>query len=499
MVDLKFISNALVAISDDQVFNNWVSENLKELDDFFYKKSGTEFNEIGFEFFYFDIFLKSVVYKNYHLTKNGTEGFFYFLTLISVASEKLAVIGLNSSLITIIGDLPFSANKHRLIAFNEFTLLDDIKTEYFDRFHRILDNLDKSRTEFEDGDVRQILDVVIAFFTTAKKSFERSNLNGHLDLLKAKFREPLILSRYPFLENPIILDLLDGCSPFGLLLNDFTRECLLPSPTITRLFNDINSEYFRHSRIDHFNDDLWGFSKKYILDNILVRGRGDYTIGTGEITADDKVLLYCFYNLKKHFFTSYAVFETVVNSLQQFFKSSDYVPTFVDLGCGPMTSGLAISDLMYSMKEMPIDIHYIGIDISQAMINKSKKFQSLPLFSENCTFNYYLHWEKIEFPKIYSRGKNNPIIFNASYLFASSSVDAEDLAKTVLIFAKNFTNVYFVFQNPNRIDRNINYNKFKSYLNFDIVIKREEIIQYKAASNVSQEEVYYEILKILPL
>eukprot|EP01136_Pigoraptor_vietnamica_P006543 Opistho-1_new@39598 len=378
-------------------------------------------------------------------------------------------------------------------------MVDDFRTSYFEKLPLILSLLDKSRTEFEEGNIRQILDVVINFYVKAKDTFTKNNLPNKIERLKELLTDQTLIEKFPFLQNPVVVDLINDKDTFSLLLINYTRDCLEPSTIIRELFTQINTDYFNHPNINHGDDDLWGHSKKYILDNILVRGRGDYTKNSGVITTDDKVILYCFYNMKKHFFTSYGVYQRVINSLRVFFDSHQFTPTFIDLGCGPMTSGLAMVDLLYSEKNEPIDLHYIGIDISTAMTNKCKYFEKTEFFSENCTFNYYNHWNDIKFHQIYSRGINSPIIFNASYLFASESVNPQNLATTVNLFAKNFKNVFFVFQNPNRLDRNVKYVEFKSYLNYVPLVEDQEVIQYKAASNISQEEVYYEILKILPL
>lgn len=498
-MDLSVISKALVEHTNRMEFDEWILLNESELANFFYKSNGQLFSDLGFHDFYFGEFLPSVVYQDYHSQRNLSKPFSVFLELISSATEKLALYGNAAPAQSIVSDLPNSAVKFRLEAINLFASVDDIRTSYILNFPDILEWLDKSRVDFEEGNLRTILDVVIGFYKKAKISLESKNLPNVMMQLKALFKKQALIDVYPFLENPVIIDLLNDKDTFSLLLNDFSRDCLEPSKIVKSLFNEINTDYFNHPKINHDKDNLWGHSKKYILDYILVRGRGDYTTNSGIISTDDKVLLYCFYNLKKHYFTSYGVFQRVILSLSGFFDNDEYIPTFIDLGCGPMTSGLAIGDLINTQKNCPIDLHYIGIDISEAMINKSRSFEKLQFFSSNCTFHYYDNWSNIEYVKIYSRGVNHPIIFNASYLFASDSVEPDNLAKTVNIFSSNFSNVFFVFQNPNRIDRNIKYVEFKRYIRFELILRDEEIIYYKPASSISQEEVYYEILKVLPL
>lgn len=499
MISLDSISHNLLLISNIDEFDEWFIMNENELINFFYINGSDEFENLSFDDFYFRHFLTSIIYNDYHHSKISSICFDHFFNLLSLACEKLALAGSCHVLLTLINDIPESSNKYRLLAIKEFSELDDVRTGYFDCLSKVLEYLDRSRTDFEDGGTRLIIDVIISFFNKAKKTFIKYSLNNHIDKLKVLLAEEALTVKYPFLTNLIIIDLINDKNTFSLTVNDYNRDCLEPSISIKKLFNKINNEYFGHPKINHDGNNLWGYDKKYILDDILVRGRGDYTSDSGQITAHDKVLLYCFYNLKKHYFTTYGVFETVIDSLKEFFNSDIYKPTFIDLGCGPMTSGLALGDLINTQHSNPITFCYIGIDISQPMIDRARIFEKLEIFSQDCEFNYHKHWRNIDYVKIYKRGISNPIIFNASYLFASDSVIAEDLAKSINIFSKQFRNVYFVFQNPNRVDRNLKYVEFKTMIKYEIIRENQEIIKYKASSYVSQEEVYYEILKILSL
>ena len=497
-MDLLVISEALITYSQREEFDNWILQNETDLSNFFYKNNGKLFDEIGFYDFFHRDFLESVVYKDYHLLRNSSEAFTFFLRLISSASEKLALYGNDAPAKRIINDLPDSAIKFRLEAIILFTLVENIKTSYVSSFPDILELLDKSRVNFDDDNIRPILDVLIGFYTKAKSSLEKKNLGYIVETLKSLFKDQDLILMYPFLDNQVIEDLLDGKELFTMSLNDIERECFTPSMMITNLFKEINIKYFSHPKIDHSRNNLWGFNKKYILDNILGRGRGDYTVNTGEITTEDKVTLYCFYNLKKHFFTSYGVFEYVVKSFEDFFNNKDYIPTFIDLGCGPMTSGLALGDLIYNKTGKAILFTYIGIDISQSMLDRAMEFQKTPIFSIDSEFYYYTNWGKLEFKILYNKGIHHPIIINASYLFASNSLDIKSLANTIGVISGQFKNVYFIFQNSTLNERNLKYVEFKSYLSFTPLISETEVLRYKASpsSLETEENVYYEILKL---
>jgi len=497
MITLPDIDLALKTHTNREDFDLWIIANERELSNFFYIQSGNDLNALRFDDFYYHNISTSPVYQDYHNTLIPTEPFLLFLNLIANAAEKLAEIGISSFAESVVIDLPDSPSKYRLMALNEFALVDDIRTSYFTKFPSVLDKLDKSRLLFEEGNIRQIVDVLGYYYKKAKTALESRGLTDKVFDIKALYKSEPLIKQYPFLTHQILTDLINDVNPFDLYPAEILRERLEPSSSIKNLFSKFNSDYFNHPNINSEKDDLWGLSRKEILDDVLIRGRGDFTKSYGKISAEDKVMLYCYFNLKKHFFTSYAVFQTVVSSLENFFATNEYKPVFIDLGCGPMTSGLALADLIHTNTGKGINFSYIGVDISNPMMEKADSFKSLNIFSTESTFTFVNNWNEIDPPLLNQlAGKNNPIIFNASYLFASSSVDAIDLGKYATEISKNFANVFFVFQNPNRIDRNTKYEEFKRSIKYESLINKNENIRYKPASVESNEDVAYEILKL---
>lgn len=497
-MDLAVITDALKNHPDPSDFDIWISENERELSNYFYGLSGESLNALSFDQFYYRVIAASKVYNLYIDAAYTSAEFDFFIGLVSIAAEKLAAIGIDSLAQTIIADMPDSASKHRLIALNEFSLVDDVRVDYIHKLPVVLQHLKHSLTLFEDDGIRKVVDVLSYYFSKAKKKLEEKGLNGVFEHVKQRFSDEELRQEYEFLNHQILIDLLEDKDPFALYPVLIERERLEPSDEIRALFKIINSQYFTHPRVFHDQNSLWGYSKIHVLHVVLDRGKCDFSIEYGDITAEDKVLLYCFYNMKKHFFTSYAVFQTVVESLTHFFEINEYKPVFIDLGCGPMTSGIAIADLINTKTGQPIDFSYIGVDIAPAMLAKCKEFKELPIFSKNCNFNFVLNWNDIDQSLLSElAGKNNPIIFNASYLFASKSIDAKELADYVNAVAEIYSNVYFLFQNPDRTDRNEKYDIFKTYVKHEMLISNVEDIRYKAATSTEgNEEVLYEILKL---
>ena len=206
--------------------------------------------------------------------------------------------------------------------------------------------------------------------------------------------------------------------------------------------------------------------------------------------------------MRKHFFTTYAVYEKIFTTLNTnvFQKSKELV--FVDLGCGSLTSGLALASLYYDKENGPISMRYIGIDIAESMLEKAKEFSETELFSFNSEFDFYSSWDLVPDSTVAEITQNNSfVIFNASYLFASSSLDEKSLASFVNKITSQLTNkAYFVFQNPDRADRNEKYKKFKKDVAHQIEVSDTQKIYYKNNSNStfepSSEVVNYEILSL---
>jgi hypothetical protein len=254
-----------------------------------------------------------------------------------------------------------------------------------------------------------------------------------------------------------------------------------------------------------FNAILLGYTAETIRHDIISYGRADFRDGYEKLSADEKVLLYCYFNMRKHFFTSSFVFEKIYESLRAVFNDPEKTVVFIDLGCGPMTSGLALADLHFEKTGSKLNLNYVGVDIAQAMISKAERFLSYDIFSEASDSAFALSWNAISKPKLKSLvGLDNHIVINASYLFASSTLDEMDLAAFVKSLVRKYSTskIYFIYQNPHRSDRNQKYLDFKAELIYQAYETNVERVYYKnnpgSFSDPSVEDVYYEILELLP-
>lgn len=477
--------------------DHWIESYEQELADFFYQQNGSDFINNQFDIFYFQDFAACEALQSYQETKKLSDNFAYLLSLIGFAAEKMAEMGMDAVLINLVPFYPNGAGKFRLKALELFALVEDVRIDYIERFEKILNNLNSSWKYDYNTNTRLVVDVLVYFFEKGKNDLLRFGFADIFEQFKELFLNVNYKKKYPFLSHQILEDILCGHNPYALEIVGVAPRRLTPSARVYDVFSSINKEVFNHHGTDRSRDMFLGYDLDEVLNPILDRGKADFTVGYKSLDAQEKVLLYCYFNMKKHFFTSYAVFEKLQGSLMPFFKDQSYSPVFFDLGCGPMTSGLALGDLVCEILRRPIAIKYIGVDISDAMLARAKSIATCAVFEDSDSFEFVNNWNDISLGWLNSNiSPKTPIIFNASYLFASSSLNEVDLATYIGKVANIFPNTYFVFQNPNRADRNVKYATFKKQLTHEILESNVEKVSYKAASKDSHEDVLYEILKV---
>ena len=113
--------------------------------------------------------------------------------------------------------------------------------------------------------------------------------------------------------------------------------------------NKVHLKVTKDKRTTHTgNLNPLGYPYGFIQNNVLGNGRADFSNGYkhevyGNLSADDKVLLYCYFNMRGHFHSSTANFEVAKDWLLETLFAKK--PLIIDFGCGPATTALAIADL----------------------------------------------------------------------------------------------------------------------------------------------------------
>ncbi len=489
-MNLQIIRDNLLSASSASELINFIQTNRNEIESYFVSLTDEQIEEDKFDLQSVCLdFINSAIYQQ---NKSNPD----FIEIVTLFAELFEKIGFYGAIAIIRTNLPKDSSiRHRLNAVYLYTRIGS-NNEYVEKFSEILEALDKAQNFAEVDYTGQVIQDTINYYLLGKKAFEDAKQNELLVDFKALFNSPQSKQKFKFLNHPTFKQYLDGYITEKIFVELIAEKVYVPSAITQQIFQDLI--------IDRINTS--GYLQKYSNDeiraDILNYGRADFTEAYKDLTPYDRVQLYCYFNMRKHFFTTYAVYEKVFKTLNSnvFQKNKELV--FIDFGCGPLTSGLALASLYYDNENEPISIRYIGIDIAESMLEKAKEFSETELFSPNSEFNFYSNWDLVPDSVVAEITQNDSfVIFNASYLFASSSLDEISLASFVNKITSYLTKkAYFVFQNPDRADRNEKYKKFKKYVSHQIETSNTQRIYYKNNSNStfepSSEVVNYEILSL---
>lgn len=247
--------------------------------------------------------------------------------------------------------------------------------------------------------------------------------------------------------------------------------------------------------------EILGNSHDYNRLNLIEYGRANFSQSTGNYSVKDKVDLYCFYNMRKHYFSSLAVFKSYDILFKSLFANSANRITFLDFGCGPMTSGLSFNQQFNAISNF--HYNYIGIDTSNDMLLKAHQFAESGLFGINVKFQFKNDIEEVSldyWSSIFSL--SNTVILNFSYLFGNlDNAGTEKLASQINALIEKYPlNKYvLIYQNSALEKRNRTYINFKKLVPVLCSISEPKIetIRYRNAALSKYdktETVYYEIL-----
>lgn len=404
--------------------------------------------------------------------------------------------------------LPESSVKKRLRAQELVHLVSDARTGFTKVFEQVMHLLQEAQFEQDSEYTSYIILIVRDYIQYGGDKLSELGLGHEKEVFRALFSRPDQVAKFSFLDHPAVLSLLHGETGGALQVQSAVAKPILLYPTalVEHTFQQrILQPILQDRRTNGYQLPL-GYTSEASRERILEYGRADFREPCRQVIPEaspaDRVLLYCYYNMRKHFFTTRYVLDKVIDSLQALLINSATEPVFIDLGCGPMTSGLAFGDLYHERFGKALTIRYAGIDIAPAMLTKAKEFSASPLFAADSIMQYHQSWTEALDPIVTQLVQvTNPIIINASYLFASSSLNVEDLALFVSTLRQRCraAKMFFVFQNPNRADRNWKYVEWKSKLPFVHTLEQSVAQVYyknnaRSGAAPSIEEVYYELL-----
>lgn len=210
--------------------------------------------------------------------------------------------------------------------------------------------------------------------------------------------------------------------------------------------------------------------KKYHRKTILKQGRTNFEEGFEELNAKEMVDLYCFYYFQMHYTSSFVIYFNELEFISQELQKNEV--WFIDIGCGPFTSGYAFNTFLNKIKtNKPKSLNYIGIDRSKAMIDRAKFVEKNMIVNRfnHSSFTTDLFEVSKKFNTLLDDSEDTLFIINYSYVFASHTLKVSDLTrftfKLLDYFNKKNHKLIVLQQNPKLPSLNKKWVSYKEKLN----------------------------------
>jgi SAM-dependent methyltransferase len=284
----------------------------------------------------------------------------------------------------------------------------------------------------------------------------------------------------------------------GLEIQEYDKKEYEPSEFMEALFRNKFLNYVKEKSQPQFPSYLFGYHKETVIYDIIKQGQADFDAQYENLQPRDIVKLYCYFNMRKHYFTSLSLFERSL-IIDKFYNPGGRIH-FIDIGCGPATSGLAFLEYLRQGDDVPVVFEYYGIDISEAMKAEAELMLTNDMFHPE---NGKIFRESVLDIDLDCFKSATCIILNTCYVFASGSLPVAEIA----LFVKNLREAYphkpkyLLFQNPNKERLNRKYLAFREAIGgYTVDFTGVETIFYYTQRgqfvNVKNEPVYFEILKL---
>ncbi|WP_025144348.1 hypothetical protein [Pedobacter jeongneungensis] len=276
-----------------------------------------------------------------------------------------------------------------------------------------------------------------------------------------------------------------------------TDKVFEPTEWSEQLFQDKIIEPIKAHERTVWNNILMGYSFEDAKSVVINFGQTDFDKPVAGLAGMDIVCLYAYCNMRMHYFAAQHLFERS-DLFLTLYQSTGRVK-FIDIGCGPATSGLALIEHLYQQTNQSVSFDYIGVDYFATMRAGAEYFMDNDHFSPKTPNIYVKTLDDIDFEVM---EQANSLIFNASYLFASEYLDPHVLAQQVINLRKSQPECpcYFVFQNAIGEIKNAKYEKFKKYIGpYQKIYSGHPQIPYnnqRGRFNFINQQVYQEILKL---
>lgn len=367
--------------------------------------------------------------------------------------------------------------------------------DYFDRLEEYLDLLSSAVDSGETDNLHDIVDDIVEYHGFVIRMLNRLNLGSRAQHFTKFLLNDERNDRYPFIS--LVSDKINYVFA-GLEIKDSQENIFTLSADVERIFNDHITAPVKNHPLTEWPKKPLGNTWDYNIEVILERGLANFDEPKNGVEPSCRVLLYCFYNMRMHFFTSKFLFEKIPG-LIDLYRGAGRIK-FVDFGAGPATSGLAFVDFINLNADQPIILDYIGVDSSKAMRSQAEIMFGASQIDTRSVFTYVESFDSI---KMSSFEDSSCILFNASYFFASKSLEVGPVASFVQsVRDLDLTiPIYFLYQNALGVEKNEKYIAFKNSLgDLNVLFHNSEKVFYstnrRALDSPSSVTTLFEIIEM---
>ncbi|MDQ1140116.1 hypothetical protein [Pedobacter agri] len=363
--------------------------------------------------------------------------------------------------------------------------------EHIDYFPAYLELLTSASYHVEDGNFNELLNDLNEYITflenfLSEEAFLALKVLVESEELQQQFS---LLKQFCERESSTVPGL-------GVLAYDGTEY--EPSIFAGNLFDEKFLADIKARSIPGYPQILLGYPTAAVISHIIGRGQTDFDEQFEDLSAMDRVNLYCYFNMRMHFFSSLSLYNRS-QIFEKYYHTAGKI-RFVDIGCGPATSGIAFADYIHEKSGQQVVFDYFGIDSSARMLEKASYMLENDIFFDRNERDFFANLYDIHPNKF----KNSScIIINCSYVFASPSLPIQNIADYInqLRVIYQYIPIYILYQNVKLASLNLTYIEFKTLISaYDMEWSNIEIIRYHNQRNSfyapKEREVYYEIIKL---
>lgn len=385
--------------------------------------------------------------------------------------------------------------KNRLWAWMHYHMYRDIGS-HVELFRKYLKKLSAAITDGVEDYENDVLRDLHVYYENTVLLMEGKNEQAQLARFKALFTDPALLDEYPLLasynENKFQFTAV-------IEIGEEIAKIYEPSDFTDDLFEDKFLGYIKNHPETRWHEILLGYGQFVVRKDIIKFGQAHFDDPYRNLSASDVVKLYSYFNMRKHYYSSLHLFE-------RFKHIADLHDTngrikFIDVGCGPATSGIALVDYLHTIKGGTVSFDYFGVDYYNSMLEEAAHMMHNEVYN-NTDSTFFMHsLGDIDFADLENA---NSIFINTCYLFASDNLKTAELAQDVMHVknAKREVPFYILFQNTTDPAKNVKYAEFKKHLDYDKepLLSTTSLIRYNNRRNSlyrpAEETVYFEILKL---